>query len=337
MIRVLLSLMLIAASLMVARADTGPSVLVRTLPVKQGSLARTVTGYGTIEPGPAARRTLTLAHAGIVDQVAVLAGSRVRKGEALAVIDTAPAARARYDEAVAALDTARQDLAHTRSLLGAHLATRSQLAQAEQAEAAARARLAALKLEGAGHRRQTLTAPFDGVVARVAVGPGASVPPGAPILTVVRADALIARIGLDPAMASHVHAGAGATVVSLAGGAAVHGTLRSIAAMINPRSGLVDATIALPGGGPLLGERVKVAIDAGRVHGVIVPHDAALPAGDGFAIWQVKAGQAQPVRVKILAHTAQGDVVSGRIDPSLPIVSTGDYQLSPGMNVRTTP
>lgn len=318
-------------------AAPAPSVLVSTIPVKSGAIARDVTAYGTVGPGPGASDTLTINYAGIVQEIDVVPGSRVAKGAPLALIGTAPSAQAAYAQAEAALLAADQTLAHTRSLLAAHLATRTQLAQAKQAATAARSARDALRRDGAAGKTATISAPYDGVASMIPAARGATLRPGSPIMTILRTDRLVATVGLDRRDAAIVRPGESVSVTPLAGGSqgAMSGRVMAIAGIVNPQSGLLDATVALSGADAVVGEAVVARITTDIAHGVIVPRDTALPSGKGFSIWQVRSGHAVEVPVRIAARRGGDAVVAGRIDPTLPIVTAGNYQLKPGIAVRT--
>lgn len=322
-----------------ARAATlpTPSVLVRTQPVKIGVIQRTLTAYGTIGAGPGASDTVTLAYAGIVKQVDVVPGQSVQQGKILARIATAPSARATYIQAQARLHEAAQTLAHTRALVAAHLATAIQLAQAQRAETIARASRDALRQEGLGHTITAMITPYAGVIGAVAAMPGTALPAGSPIATILRADALVATVGLDPPEAHKVRIGDKVAITPFAstGHGTLGGAVLAIAAMVNPQSGLVDATIDVPDQNFLVGEQVTVHIDTGKARGVIVKRDVALPDGHHhFALWQVENGHAKEVDVHVIASEGDLSMVTGPIDPALPIVVSGNYQLKPGIAVR---
>lgn len=324
-----------AALAAIRTAAAAPSVLVTTIPVKSGAIARNVTVYGRVGPGPGASETLSIGYAGMLQTLAVMPGSAVRRGEALAVVAIAPSAQATYAESQAKVRAAQQNLAHTRTLVANHLATVIQLAQAEQAQETAIVARNALRREGASRTATTITAPYNGIIAHVAAMPGATVMPGSPLITIMRATGLVVTAGLDAREASEVKPGDRVILKRFtAPGPHVTGTVRTISAMINLQTGLVDATIALDHGGLLVGEPVTAIIDLGTARGVIVPRDAALPHQGRFQIWQIAHGHAKPVRVRIIAHTPTHAVVTGPIDPALPIVVSGNYQLKPGMKVR---
>lgn len=321
-----------------AFAKPEPSVLVTTTPVAMGSIPRTVVAYGKIGPGPGASDTLTVAYAGIVKQVDVVPGAAVHQGQPLAMIGTAPSAQAAYAQAVAAEHAAKQTLAHTRALVASHFATNIQLAQAEQAAAAARSARNALRREGSAGTSTILKAPYDGVVATLAAAPGAALLPGAPVLTILRAHSLVATVGLDLHQTGTVKVGDKVAIVPFAGVGAgtLRGTVLAIGAMVDPQSGLVDATIAVPSTKFLVGESVTVTINIGSERGVILPRNAVLPDENAYILWQIKGGHARSVGVRVINRSDRRVVVRGNIDPALPIVVSGNYQLFPGAAVRIT-
>ncbi|HQT60018.1 MAG TPA: efflux RND transporter periplasmic adaptor subunit [Acidiphilium sp.] len=310
-----------------------PSVLVTTVPVTRGALKHTITAYGHIAPGAGAARTLTTFYEAVVTAIDARPGMAVRKGQVIARIAAAAATRAAYAQAVAARDGALRILAHTRALLAQHLATRIQLAQAEQAAQAARATLDALKREGADRATAAVEAPFAGIVTAISTAPGAALQPGTAIATVVRRAALVAVVGVDPAAARRLAAGQPASV-SVFGGAVLRGRIDLVSGEVDPRTGLVDATVGLGAAQALIGGMVRARIDTGTVRGVIVPRDAALPAEGREVIWQIRDGHAVRVIVHVLASAHGESIVAGPVDPSLPVVVAGNAQLQPGIAVR---
>lgn len=337
---IMLPVMALAAS-----SPSSPSVLVTTEPVRSGSLSRTITAYGRVGPAPGASHTLTLAYAGIVTAVYVTPGMTVHKGDTIAEISPAPSTRASYRQAQATLSASQQTLAHTQALLSQHLATRTQLAQARQAEQSAQAALDALKSEGAGQQEATLSAPYTGVVRSLAATPGAELQAGAPVATIDRNDRLVATVGIDPGEAQLVSVGDRASVSGFGLGLAtkdrtnpsqLSGTIMTVSGMVNLKTGLIDATIRLKNPGAVIGEVVTATIQTGAVHGVIIPRDAVLPTEGQDVVWQVKNGHAVKVKVDVLASAHGNSIVAGAINRHLPIVISGNYQLQSGISVRVS-
>jgi len=88
----------------------------------------------------------------------------------------------------AQLDVAARELARKRQLFEKHYISQAALDQAEAAHRAAKAQVDALAAQAMAAQTQTgwhvITAPFDGVVAQVAVERGDMAMPGKPLLTV---------------------------------------------------------------------------------------------------------------------------------------------------------
>ncbi len=319
-------------------AQAAPSVLVTTAPVKTGSIDQTVSAYGAVEPAPGASTTLSLPLPGTVETIEVSPGATVRKGQVIAVISADPATVAAYTRAKSALRTTLGRRDQVKDLLRGRLATLQQLDQANQAVVNARSALDALKREGAGQASRPIPAPFDGVVTAVPAAQGTRLAAAAPLAMLARTTGLIASVGLDPSALANVHAGDKAIITHTTGDPGTQGKVLRLGGVANPNSGLVEASIGLPpskhSGNYLIGEVVSAEIVTGAAHGVIVPRDAALPEGNHAVLYQVANGHARAVKVRVLASGHGKSIVDGPIDPHLPIVIAGNYQLKPGIAVR---
>ncbi len=337
----LLALALLAAA-------PAPSVQIRTETPHQGSLPRIVIGYGTARPAPNGTISLNVQHAGTVTRLNVVPGQRVAAGAALAVVSAAPAVVSQYRQAQTALSLARSERAHMAQLRAQQLATRDQLARAEKAVTDADAALQALVREGGADPSQTVAAPFAGVVTAVAVTQGQAVAANAPLLSLRRKDALLVTVGVDPATAASVRPGQPARLDPLDGGASLVGTVAGVGGMLDPQTHLVEVSIAPggggagdpkgdPGGTPLGGASFRATIQVGSYHGWIVPRDAVLSDTKGAYLFQDAQGHAVRIAVRVLGEVGGRTAVAGPIKPDLPLVVSGNYQLSPGMAVRRAP
>ena len=122
------------------------------------------------------------------------AGDMVRAGQVLARIDAraaeqgAAASNAQVAAARAQLDVATQEVARKRQLYQKNYIAKAALDQAEGQYRAAQAQFNAQAAQAGAARAQTgfhtVTAPFDGVVASVAVVQGDMAMPGRPLMTV---------------------------------------------------------------------------------------------------------------------------------------------------------
>ena len=314
-----------------------PSVRVTTVAPRQGSLPTLLTAYGSAAPSQTGSVTLSYPQPGTIAALLVTSGAHVSAGQPLLRFVTAPAARSSYQQAVDALAAARKQQASTAQLLSQHLATQDQLAQADKAVADARSALAALEADGAGQAVRTLSAPFAGVVTSIAVSAGDRPQAGAPLLTLARSGAMVVTAGLQPAQQDAVKVGDTATLQRLSGGPALSGQVVRVDAMLNPVTRMVDVDLAFPGGALLPGEAMEARIETGRTEGWVVPHKAVVTANGTAQVFQVVAGKAKGVPVKILLTADDQDVVSGPLDARHALIVEGAYQVTEGVSVRRSP
>jgi membrane fusion protein, multidrug efflux system len=330
---VIIGLSLLLSSSPDCVADT-PSVAVQTIAAKRGSLADTVTAYGTAAPVVEGSTTLSLPTDGRVLQLAVAPGQLVQPGQRLLDFGFLAATTSAYQQALTALNLARSQRQHTAALLAQQLATRDQLAQAEKAVADAQTILDAMRQEGRDKSVQIVTAPFAGIVTAIPVAQGSQVAAGTPLITVARGDALAVIVGIEPSGGVRVSPGQPARLEPLTGtGAAIDGTVVRVDGMLNAKTRLIDTTISAPAG-LVPGAAFRAVITVGQFQGWLVPRDAVLSDGKGPYLFQVSGGNAARVDVKIVGSAGDTTVVDGPLGPQLPIVIQGNYQLSDGMPVR---
>jgi membrane fusion protein, multidrug efflux system len=315
-------------------AQPGPSVLVQVTRLHAGGLPRIVTVYGRMEVDPAARHAVTAPAAVVVDAISVQPGQQVAAGAPLVGLGPSPATSSAYTQAVAAVRVAGELARRTAALVAQHLATRQDLAAAEKSGSDARAALAALAAEGAAGPR-TLRAPFAAVVTAVPARRGAIVAQGTALVDLARPDALVLHAGAVPSQAAAIRPGDRAAILALGGGEPAAGKVLLRGSMVDPQTGLVPVIVAPPAGRFLLGETAQARIVTGETRGWVVPHVAMLVDDSGVPyVVQAKDGIAHRVRVRILGHDGERDVVAGSLDPAASLVLAGNYQLADGMRVR---
>lgn len=333
----LLSLLLLAGcgnSATVDRAPT-PSVLVGLQTIERGSTPEWVTAYGSAAPGVSGSETISVPQPGQVSRLAVTPGSTVRAGQVLVVFTTDPSSVSAYQQAVTTLSAAQKQRATTAQLLTQQLATRDQLVQAEKTVSDAQAAIMALRRSGAGQPTRTLTAPFGGVVTTVSVAQGDRTQTGAPLVTLARTGSIVATVGLDPAKAGRVQVGQRAKVVRLDRGPSIPGRVVRVDGVLNPKTHMINVDISLPVGAVLPNEALRGDITVGEVAGWIVPHRAVVTANGPTNVFQLVAGKAHLIKVKLLLVGEQLDVVEGPILRNRPLIVDGAYQVQDGQAVRS--
>lgn len=311
-----------------------PSVLVRTTPVREGSLPQIVTAYGTVQANSADRDAVSVTLPARVETVYVRVGQSVRKGAPLLRLAPTPQSQAAYAQAVSALHVASDLVSRTRELFREHLATRQQLSSAETGRADARSSLDALVAQGAAGRT-TIRAPFPGIVTAISTSVHAVASVGAVLLELVRPEALVLDVGVEPNEASQIRPGDAVSVRAIGSKRALRAVVSMRGAVVDAATGLVPVEISLPPGALLPGQWAEGHITVGRVHGYVVPHEAILVDSSGSTyVVQVHQGIAKIVHVRVLAALGARDTVSGPLDGGAPVVLAGNYQLSDGMRVR---
>ncbi|OYV41630.1 MAG: hypothetical protein B7Z80_01025 [Rhodospirillales bacterium 20-64-7] len=316
-----------------AQSAPDPSVLVSTLTLRDGTLPAVVTGYGSVQPGPGAQRDIALGAGGIVSRFLVAPGERVAAKAGLAQIEPDPLSIAELRKAQSALTAAQANVAHIKALLGSHLATRADVAAAEQSVHDAEATLAALRANGTGVER-TLSAPAAGIVAAVLVQPGTPQPAGTAILKLAESSGLVAAISLPADQAQAVKAGDPAQLTLLENGATQAAKVSAVGAMLDPQTGLMPIRLAL-GAAATLGAPLSASITTGEISGYVVPRDAVLSDEQGDYVFQIDAHRvAHRAAVRVLGTLGERTVLAKTLNPALKLVVQGNYQLSDGMAVR---
>lgn len=320
-----------------AGADASPSVLVKTASPSRGSIPDVVVAYGTAGTTAGSNSTVSLQQDGRITSVAVVPGQQVRRGETLLGFGPSAAAESTYRQAETALSLAQTQRAHTAQLLTQQLATRDQLAQADKALLDAKTSLDALRQEGGGRSAREIVAPFEAVVATVPVTQGDRVAANATLMTLTRLDGLVVTVGVEPSDRPRLRAGQRARLARLRPGPAagdLQGSVARVAAILNPRTRLLDVDIGLSAGAALSGEAFRATIQVGEIQGWIVPRNAVLVDGKGPYLFQILGGKAVRVDVRLLGSEADRDAVEGSVDASRQIVVEGSNQLDDGANVR---
>jgi RND family efflux transporter MFP subunit len=319
---------------MAARSQDGASVLVQLATLQHGSLPQTVTAYGVVRASAPAQRTVMAPTAAIVDEVYVRSGEEVDKGAPLLRLQPTPETASLYAQAESAVRVAADRVDRTRKMVAQHLATAQQLLDAEKAASDARAALQALQLQGAGGPN-LVRAPFRAVVTSVATSPGGIVSGGATLLSLANPGGLVLEVGTLPRQAALVKADDPATIAPLGQTETLAGKVLLRGSMIDPATGMIPIQIAFPAGKLLFGQSATASITTGEFDGYIVPHEAILAddRGDPYVV-QAPHMVAKRVSVRVLETDGSRDLIDGPLDPKVPLVLSGNYQLQDGMKVR---
>jgi len=323
-----------------ARAES-PSVLVETAPVQERTLSDTLTAFGVLDPDPDQVLSLSLPHAGLINRVWVRLGQRVKSGDGLLEVITAPDARMQYLQAQSAVDYARRELDRQQRLLAEQLATKANVAAAKKDLQDAAARLDALRQQGMDVAQVTLRAPMDGIVTRLDVSQGQRVQADTTAMLIAAEKRLIARLGVEPEDLDAVQPGVPVTITPVfVPDVQVESSVREVHAMIDPDTHLVEILAPVPEQATnrlILGSRILGRIRLTSRQGLAVPRSAVLGDAPDAYVYTVADSKARRVPVRTGADAGDLIEVSGALHAGDRVVVSGNYELSDGMAVRESP
>lgn len=306
-----------------------PSAAVTTMQLTVQNVPVQIQAFGSIMAGTA-EQNIALRAPGVVTEVLVRPGQSVAAGQELAVVAPDPQSIADLRRAQNAVQAAEAARAHVAALLPGHLATAADLAAATQAAADAAANLQALQALDTG-AVLNMRAPFAGTITSVTASVGGTSPAGSNLFKLVAPGGLVAVAGLPELQAARISPGDSATITALNSNKLISATVLQRAAMLNPQTGLVDVTLA-PGENLPLGEPLALSITAGSITGYPVPRDAVQNDEQGDYVFQVDA---KNIAHRETAHVLQAggptSVLAPDLDATMPLVTTGAYQLQDGM------
>lgn len=323
-----------------------PVRAVKLLTVGEGRLASGHEYAGEVRARVESR--LGFRVAGKIVRRAVEPGQRVAAGALLAQLDArdyqlaADAGRAQVQAATTQRDLAAADLKRFEALReqgfisGAEIERRGAQLQAAQATLdQARAQLAN---QGNQAAYTHLVADAAGVVTGVEAEVGQVVAAGTPVVRIAQDGPRDAVFAVPEDRVAAMPIGLPMEVRRWAGGQALSGSVREVAASADPVTRTYAVKVALAGEAPPLGATVYVAPRAGGAQGVPViklPTSALRQEGAGSAVWVYDAAsgtvRSQPVQVA----TADGNdaVIAAGLVPGMQVVTSGVHVLTPGQKV----
>ena len=298
--------------------------------VRKGDLILTVSAQGQIRTD--ATSSLKSEASGVVQQMMVRPGDRVRRGQVLARLDPRPLDLA-VDEAQAAVKAA--EVSYMVEIGPDSIASGRAPTQARRDYAisrsgleGARVRLERAKLE---RERAVILAPFDGTVERVGVAVGERISSGQEVAVVVD----MVNLRMEANVLEHdlplLRVGGEALItVPAAPNKPVRGTIAAVLPMVDSVSRAGNAIIRIRGDGTLRpGMYASARLEATRLPDrIIVPTRAVIERDSRPLVFVVRDGRAQWVYVQ------QGRT-NGRETEILPDSASGEIPLKPGDMVLT--
>jgi len=148
------------------------------------------------------------------------------------------------------------------------------------AQAAIEAARAAVKEQSARLGYATITAPFDGIVARQLADPGDLASPGVTLITLFDPTRIMFYVPIREGLVAKVKVGNKIAVDVPAAGEKVDGVIREIVPSVNPASRTFLVKICLPAAKDLMpGMFGSVMLDIGKQKAIIIPENAITNVG----------------------------------------------------------
>ena len=264
-----------------------------------------------------------------IREVRVRAGSEVRAGDVLIVLDaeelearTAGAAEA-LRAARARLTLAKQEMERARELLAEGVGTRQRADQASSALRVAQAEVD--RLEQAQHEASTtagyaeIRAPVSGRVIDRLAEPGDTVVPGRPLLRIYDPSVLRIEVPVRESLAVRLELGQSVKVTISALDMDLPGVVDEIVPFADPGARTLLAKVRLPADGRLFaGMYARVAVPAGTRERLLIPRAAVRRVGQLESVLVIDAEGGSERRLVTTARAEAGDeeieVLSGLVE-----------------------
>ncbi|MBP2231578.1 membrane fusion protein (multidrug efflux system) [Azospirillum agricola] len=308
-----------------------PPMPVEAVPVRIGSVARTVTAVGSLLSNESV--VIRPEIAGRVSEIAFQEGQKVTKGTVLVRLDDS-IARATLAQAQASIAFSRAELSRADQLVRQNTGP---LRNREQAAAKLQADEAAVQLARAHLDKQVLTAPFDGVLGLRKVSVGDFMQAGRDIVNIEAIDTLKLDFRVPEMFLSAVRVGQTLKVsVDAFAGRGFDGQVYAIDPLVdvNGRAVVVRARIANADGSLRPGLFARVALTLTVVpDAVLIPEQAVVAFGKEQFVFKVAEGKAVQTRVGLgERRNAEVEITQG-LKPGDVVVTAGQIKIRDGAPV----
>ncbi|KUG09894.1 transporter [Solirubrum puertoriconensis] len=260
-------------------------------------------------------------------------GQPVSKGQLLLTINAdeiqAQLQKLRYNIKLFSDQEKRQ-----RTLLEKEYISQQEYEQSNNQLLTARADLLALQAQLA---KAYVRAPFSGIAGLRSVSQGAYVSPNTPITTVSRITPVKIDFAVPGRYAAAVKVGDQVEVLDEASGKKFEAKVYAINPQIDPVSRTLSVRATYPNTKQELrpGAFVRVNLQIGQVEQAIqIPTESVSPEANGYRVYKVVGGKAQPQQVKIGIRSEKLIQVTEGLAAGDTVLRTGILQVKPGDKIK---
>jgi RND family efflux transporter MFP subunit len=304
---------------------------VEVSPVRTSSFTELIRLTGTVQANQDVR--VSAEESGVVEEILVEKGNRVRPGEAIFRLDDellrAQVEQARAQTALARETWERRKRLYEEDRVGTELEYLQARYNAEQAEAN-------LELLEARLRRTTIRAPIHGVLDSREVEVGSMVSAGSPVAHIVELDPVKITAGVPERYAPDVQPGAEATVTfDVLPGEEFRGEISYVGAVVNSRNRTFPVEFVLPNPGGLIKPEMVANVRVVRrtmEDAVVVPQEALVRIQDGYQVFVVEEeeGEAVALARTVEPGPAQNNrvVIRSGLEPGEKLIVVGQQSVA---------
>ncbi|AKH99827.1 RND family efflux transporter, MFP subunit [Hoeflea sp. IMCC20628] len=284
---------------------------------------------------PDKRTTLATRSAGILGELKVEKGDKIRTGDVVLVLDGAEK-QSVVDTAKALLDQRQKEADNIERLVKNGISPSTQSDSARSALASARSQLEAAQ---ADVDRLTVVAPFSGVIDQVMVEEGSWLPSGEDVAVLLQLDPVVALGEVSEREITHVSVGREADV-RLISGEIVSGSVRhvSLEATAGTRTFPIEVAITNPDNKVPAGMTAEIMIKSEAVTAVRLPRSVVtLDAAGNLGLRILKPDNTVGfVPIDLIDDSPEGLVLSG-VPLDAKIIVAGQDLVSDGETVNAVP
>ena len=271
---------------------------------------------------------------GTISNILVDAGSRVSKGQLIAVLDDS-SLRNSYEMAQATLATAQDTYDRMKQLHAANAITDMKWVEVENALKAAQS---ACNIAKNTLNDARIYAPFSGVISEKFADAGSTAAPGVPVVKLVEISPLKAKISVaEKEISDFAMNVPGIIVVDAADGLTIEGKVCDKGVAADPLSRTYDVKFLInnPDGKLLPGMLCNVSLKADdSTEALTVPINAVLLDDSNRSfVWTVKDGMAHKTVITLGGYTDTGVIVENGLPDGTEYIISGQQKVSEGMKV----
>jgi RND family efflux transporter MFP subunit len=307
------------------------AALVKTAPVGTATINDRIIAIGD---GGALRSVAVVPLvSGMVKEVLVRSGDRVKPGQILARLDS-EAEKVARDRAALAVQNSKEKVDRTEQLAAVRAASEVQLSDARNEYQSG---ILALRDSEIVLQRRTITSPIEGVTGIVDVEVGDYVTTDDEIVTIDNRSALVVDFWVPERFAPLIETGMEVEAEPIAlPGRVVTGTITAVATRVEAASRTLQVRARIGNSGDALRPGMSFRVTL-RFPGEAFPSVDPLAvqwSSTGAFVWKATEGKAQRIPVRIVQRNSDAVLVEAALEPGDEVVTEGVQSLREGAELK---